>query len=38
MVCKKCGGYYQLKHGESPDDFEKCQCGGELEYKEKINE
>ena len=32
LVCEKCGGYYELKDGESPEDFEKCQCGGELRY------
>lgn len=33
MICKKCSGYYKLKLGEYPEDFEKCQCGGELHYK-----
>ena len=28
LVCKKCGGYYELQPGESPDDFDKCECGG----------
>jgi hypothetical protein len=32
MVCDKCGGYYKLQPGESPDDFDMCQCGGELKY------
>lgn len=32
MVCRKCGGYYNLQPGELPDDFDVCQCGGELEY------
>ena len=32
LVCNRCGGYYQLQPGESPDDFDKCQCGGELKY------
>jgi hypothetical protein len=32
LICEKCGGYYRLKAGESPDDFECCQCGGELKY------
>jgi hypothetical protein len=36
MVCEKCGGYYQLQEGESPDDFDLCQCGGKLEYKESM--
>ncbi len=30
LICKNCGGYYKLESGESIDDFESCQCGGEL--------
>ncbi len=38
LVCEKCGNYYKLEKGESPDDFsDKCECGGHLEYKEAIN-
>ena len=22
VICEKCGGYYELEKGESPDDFE----------------
>jgi hypothetical protein len=37
LVCKKCGGYYQLQEGESPDDFYgKCNCGGDLKYVESL--
>lgn len=32
LVCDKCKGYYQLQEGESPADFESCQCGGRLKY------
>jgi hypothetical protein len=32
LVCKKCGGYYKLQDGESPDNFDSCQCGGTLKY------
>ncbi|WP_414468886.1 DUF1616 domain-containing protein [Methanobacterium sp. ACI-7] len=32
IKCSNCNGYYQLKEGESLNDFEKCKCGGELEY------
>ena len=32
LKCKSCGECYQLKTGESPDDFESCSCGGELEF------
>lgn len=38
LVCKKCNGYYKLEPGESPDGFDKCQCGGELEYMENIED
>lgn len=41
LFCDECGGYYTLQLGESIDDFEKCQCGGKLEYipnKEDIEE
>lgn len=30
LVCNDCGGLYKLNKGESPDDFESCQCGGKL--------
>jgi hypothetical protein len=37
LVCEKCEGYYELKEGESPEDFsDKCECGGKLEYVETI--
>jgi hypothetical protein len=32
LICKSCGGRYDLQPGESPDDFESCQCRGELDY------
>ncbi len=32
LIRKNCGGYYELQPGESPEDFDSCQCGGELEY------
>jgi ribosomal protein L32 len=30
LICESCGGYYALLDGESPGDFDFCQCGGEL--------
>lgn len=37
LVCEKCGGYYELQYGESPDDFsDKCECGGKLVYSENL--
>ena len=38
LVCEKCGGYYKLQSGESPEFFEKCQCGGKLDYYKNIDE
>lgn len=32
LKCKECGGVYELKEGESPEDFDVCYCGGEIEY------
>jgi len=38
LICDKCGGYYILQPGESPDDFStECECGGRLEYFEPDN-
>lgn len=38
LICKKCGGYYELEEGESPEDFDSCSCGGELEHRLSSNE
>lgn len=39
LQCDKCGGYYELQEGESPDDFsDTCECGGKLKYKDAIND
>jgi hypothetical protein len=39
LVCDKCGGYYELQPGESPDDFtDKCECGGHLRYVQNLND
>lgn len=38
LKCEKCGGYYELQKGESPDDFQdKCECGGNLNYVESFD-
>lgn len=35
LVCNKCEGYYELKPGESPSDFDDhCECGGKLAYRD----
>jgi hypothetical protein len=37
LICEKCEGFYELKEGESPEDFsDKCECGGKLEYVDTI--
>ena len=38
LICTNCGGYYQLKAGESPSDFDSCECGGLLEYHQGLEE
>lgn len=39
LVCDKCDGYYELKPGESPDDFDDtCECGGKLKYVANLND
>ena len=35
LVCDKCGSYYELQPGESPEDFtDQCECGGKLFYED----
>lgn len=38
VICEKCGGCYKLEADESINDFESCQCGGQLKYVETIAE
>lgn len=38
LICEKCRGYYELQEGESPEEFDKCLCGGKLRYVENLNE
>jgi predicted branched-subunit amino acid permease len=38
LICERCAGYYQLEEGESPEDFERCRCGGYLNYVEDVEE
>lgn len=39
LICDKCSGYYQLQPDESADDFsDTCECGGELKYKENLED
>ncbi len=37
LICKKCDGYYKLKYGESPQDYIKCECGGQFYLSDKLN-
>jgi hypothetical protein len=37
LICENCNGYYQLQEGESPSDFDLCECGGHLNYQESPN-
>lgn len=36
LVCNDCGGYYELKSEESPQDFVACECGGKLKHTKKL--
>ncbi|HTX61345.1 MAG TPA: hypothetical protein VMC48_03485, partial [Methanobacterium sp.] len=36
LICDKCDGYYELKEGENPEDFERCHCGGHLRYVDEL--
>lgn len=35
VKCKECGQEYELEDDNNPSDF-KCECGGNLEFKESI--
>lgn len=37
LICENCNGYYQLQEGESPSEFDFCECGGHLNYQETHN-
>jgi hypothetical protein len=38
LICDKCKGYYELQHGESPENFSDiCKCGGKLKYTENLD-
>lgn len=34
LICENCGGFYNLKDNESPQDFFACECGGDLHFVE----
>ena len=37
LVCNDCGGYYELKPEESPQDFVACECGWKLKHTKKLD-
>lgn len=37
IVCDECGSYYELKRGETPDDFTTCHCNGKIKYVKYLN-
>ncbi|MBI5679867.1 MAG: TIM44-like domain-containing protein [Methanobacterium sp.] len=38
LICEDCGGYYMLESNEYPEEFGKCQCGGNLIYYHDLDE
>ncbi len=36
VICDECGGFYELQPGDSPNDFENCECGGSLSFAESL--
>jgi ribosomal protein L40E len=39
LVCERCDNYYELRPGESPDDFvDKCDCDGQFIHVENLDE
>ena len=36
LICEKCNGYYELQEGESLEDFEACECGGNLKFIQEL--
>lgn len=37
LICENCSGYYKLQKDESPDDFNECECGGNLKFSKTLN-
>jgi len=38
LVCEKCYGFYELQEDELPEDFDYCQCGGNLVFVDNFDE
>ncbi len=37
LICDSCSGYYELQEGESINDFEGCNCGGNFIFARTLN-
>lgn len=38
LICQDCGRYYQIDEGKTSFNYEKCDCGGKLEYSPVLKE
>ncbi|AXV38149.1 MAG: hypothetical protein KO217_06645 [Methanobacteriaceae archaeon] len=38
LICESCNGYYQIQEGESIEDFDSCNCGGQLIYVDNLED
>ncbi len=38
LICDTCSDVYKLQDEESPEEFDTCQCGGNLEYYETLQD
>ncbi|MCZ3366517.1 MULTISPECIES: hypothetical protein [Methanobacterium] len=38
LICDTCNDVYKLQDMESPEEFDTCQCGGNLEYYETLQD
>jgi hypothetical protein len=38
LTCENCGCCYKLQKGEHPQDFDSCECGGNLKYVEDLED
>jgi hypothetical protein len=38
LICKECGKYYELQEGKSSFNYERCPCGGKLNYVDSVKE
>ncbi|MCE5215366.1 MAG: hypothetical protein LLF83_11705 [Methanobacterium sp.] len=38
MICKECGKEYEIMEGKTSFNYERCECGGKLEYSANLKE